>query len=224
MTANEIILAHSFGMRDFSEENLRDADLRDSDLSGADLSRAKLSGADLRGAKLHGAKLSRADLSRAKLRDADLSRADLSDADLRWAYLSRAKLRDADLSRADLRGAKLYGAKLNRADLSDADLSGSDLDLSGANFPSPAMFLLANWGEVSDWLCAALMRYDASNHDNPQKFLDWKNIGSCPYSEEKYQRSANFKENKELFSMDAPLLSARQLMQCLLFEKCKYYD
>ena len=147
MTANEVVLAYSFGVRDFSEEDLRGADLSWADLSGADLSWANL----------------------------------------RWA---------------NLRGANLRGAKL----------------------PSPTIFLLAEWGEVSDSLCAALMRYDASNHDDPGKFIAWKYGGNCPYNGESYQRSANFKEKKELFSMDAPLLSARQLMQCLLLEKCKYYE
>jgi len=87
------------------------------------------------------------------------------------------------------------------------------------------MFLLAKWGEVSDKLCASLMCYDLHNHDSPEKFIEWAGGGeACPYSEEFYQRCANFKERRELFDKNATLLSARQLMQCLLVEKTKYYE
>lgn len=42
MTAYELFLAYSFGMRDFSSADLSRADLREADLSGANLSRADL--------------------------------------------------------------------------------------------------------------------------------------------------------------------------------------
>jgi len=170
---------------------------RNANLSGADLSRANLS---------------RANLALANLSGANLALANLSGADLSLANLSGANLFDADLSLANLSGADLSRANLSRA------------DLSRAKFPPPTMFLLAQWNEVSEKLCAALMRYDAANHDDPKRFGKWISKGVCPYSEEPYQRCANFKERKELFDKDATLLSARQLMQCLLAEKTRYYE
>ena len=147
----------------------------------------------------------------ADLIDANLRGANLRGANLIDANLIGADLRDADLRDADLRGANLIGADLRGADLRDADL------------PAPSMFLLASWGIVSDKLCQALMRFDAANHDDSGKFAEWSEGGECPYNNESYQRCANFTEDKSLFYLDAQTFSARQLMQCLLFEKTHYY-
>ena len=167
---------------------------------------------NFRNANLSGADLSRANLSGANLALANLSNANLSHTNLYNADLSHADLSHADLSHADLSFADLYHANLYHANLYDAKC------------PAPTMFLLAKWGEVSDKLCASLMCYDLHNHDSPEKFIKWAGGGACPYSEEFYQRCANFKERKELFDKNATLLSARQLMQCLLVEKTKYYE
>jgi hypothetical protein len=68
------------------------------------------------------------------------------------------------------------------------------------------------------------MRYDAANHPKPEKFLEWANGGSCPYSSESIVRAANFTENRELVKDDflsRPVKSAYELMQTLIKEKCK---
>ena len=207
MTCEEILSAYAEGVRDFGGANLRGANLRNADLRNADLSGAELIGANLIGANLVGANLVGAELVGAELIGANLIGANLIGANLR-----SADLRDADLRGADLRGADLIGAYLSDANLRSADL------------PSPTIFILANWGEVSEKLCEALMRFDASNHDDPLKFQEWAEGGECPYNGELYQRSSNFSQKKEVYRADAILLTARQLMQCLLFEKCKYYD
>jgi uncharacterized protein YjbI with pentapeptide repeats len=167
------------------------------------------------------ANLREADLIEADLRWADLRRADLSGANLREANLSEANLRWADLRWADLRRANLSGANLREADLIEADLRRADL--SGANLLiPPPMILLASLGEVSDALCLDLMRYDAANHPQPEKFLEWAKGGSCPYTGMRVLRAANFKEKPELINDDflsLPVKSAYGLAKAYLAEK-----
>jgi hypothetical protein len=153
---------------------------------------------------------------RANLRSADLSGADLSGANLSGANLSGANLSGADLSGANLSGANLSGANLSGANLRSADLSGADL--SGADLPSPTMLLLANWFSVSAKLTLELMRYDASNHPEPAKFDDWAKGGRCPYSGIRWQRCANFQENRELWK-PGKAKSAFELVLILFAEK-----
>jgi hypothetical protein len=119
---------------------------------------------------------------------------------------------------ADLRGADLYGANLYGADLRGADLRGANL--YGADLPSPTMVLMANWFEVSVDLCRDLMNYDAACHPNVQKFTEWAAGGVCPYSDEKVERAALFKEDKRLYDPTAPACRPYDLMRRLLEEKC----
>jgi hypothetical protein len=84
------------------------------------------------------------------------------------------------------------------------------------------MALLANWGDVSDDLCADLMNYDAANHpEGHAAFARWVETGTCPYSGCRVARSANFVERKACYRPDRPLQSALQLMDRLIAEKCK---
>jgi len=153
--------------------------------------------------------------------------ANLSSADLSFSYLRSANLRSADLSSANLSFADLRSANLSSANLSFADLRSADLsfaDLRSAKYLCPSMFLLINWGSVSEDLCLDLMRYDAENHPIPEKFLEWAKGGLCPYSSVNIVRVANFTENRELVKDDflsRPVKSAYELMQALIKEKCK---
>jgi uncharacterized protein YjbI with pentapeptide repeats len=161
------------------------------DFCGRDLVNADLTGATLRGANLHG-------------------------ADLRGANLHGANLHGANLMRADLSGATLTGANLRRAALRDAKLS-------GAKLPSPTVVLLANWGRVSDELCLALMRYDASCHPDPSAFDRWAaepTLNSCPYTNCRFQRAANFMERAELWS-PGPAMRTIDLCNWVLKERTK---
>jgi len=115
------------------------------------------------------------------------------------------------LSEADLRGADLRGADLRGADLSVADLR-------EANLPPPPSLLLAWWGEVSDELCRDLMRYDAANHPDPQRFDVWAGGGGCPMGGIRWQRAANFQESRALWS-PGPAPSALSLVLRLFAEK-----
>ena len=128
----------------------------------------------------------------------------------------------ADGKRLNLCGADLGEANLRGANLRGADLCGANL--RGANLPCPPMMLMASWGTVSDALTLSLMRYDAANHPHPEKFLAWAEGGPCPYGNEKVQRSANFKEKRELITEEflaLPVESAYQLMIKLMAECCK---
>jgi hypothetical protein len=157
--------------------------------------------------------------------------ANLRWADLSWANLSEANLRGADLRWADLSWANLSGANLRWADLSAANLSGANLswanlrgaNLSGADLPSPTMVLLASWGECSDELTRDLMRYDAACHADPEAFDRWAAAGPCPYSDQRYQRAARFRERKEVWS-PGPCPRPFDLMVRVLRERCKDSD
>ena len=218
-------------LANLSWADLTGANLRGADLHGANLSEANLRSAILRWANLTGADLREADLHEANLRSANLSEANLtsanlSGANLHWADLSEANLTSANLSGANLTSANLSGANLSGADLSVADLSEANLheaDLGGARY-CPPVLLLASWGVVSDELCLDLMRYDAANHPEPGKFIEWANGGDCPYSSVQIIRAANFLEKRELIKpdfLDRPVKSALQLCELLIAEKCK---
>ena len=134
----------------------------------------------------------------------------------------RANLSGANLSRANLFGANLSGADLSRANLSGANLYGADL--SGANLPSPTGMLLAQWGEISDLLCQQAMVFDASCHNDPKLFDNWKENGTCPYSNSKFQRACNFRERRDLWDSTIPVPRVWDLMVALIREKCVNSD
>jgi hypothetical protein len=97
-------------------------------------------------------------------------------------------------------------------------------DLHGAKGLNPAVVLTAAWGRCSDSLTLDLMRYDASNHPSPKKFLKWAKGGGCPFQCELVVRAANFQENRDLIKdnfLDLPVQSAYQLMVRVLAEKTK---
>jgi len=144
-------------------------------------------------------------------------RANLSSADLSYADLRSANLSSANLSYANLYSANLSSANLSSANLSSADLRSADLSL--ANLPAPTMLLLAAWEMVSAELTLKLMRYDAANHPEPSKFDEWAKGGNCPYADVKWQRCANFQENRELWEPGKTTKSALELVMMLFAEK-----
>ena len=106
-----------------------------------------------------------------------------------------------------------------RADLHSANLRSAKFN-SATKWPAPTMVLLANWGEVSDTLCLALMRFDCANHpDGPKRFDEWVKTGRCPYDNSQFQRSVNFLEKKNLWKRGLSK-SAINLVKMLLKEKC----
>ena len=110
---------------------------------------------------------------------------------------NKANLPEANLPWANLSEANLSGANLPWANLSGANLSGADLRY----IPAP-LVLLAQWGELPDALTLDLMRYDAANHPEPERFLRWADDGPCPYSGLSLARAANFTERRELIKAD----------------------
>jgi hypothetical protein len=221
----EILNNHQEWLKDRSRGKIADlsgADLSGADLSGANLPYVDLSEASLFRVDLSSAYLSSANLSRADLSSADLSDANLSRANLFGAYLSFANLFGANLFVADLSSANLTGAYLSNANLSGADLSGADL--SSTKLPSPSEVLLANWGELSDELTQKAMAYDASFHHDPSSFDRWKKTGVCPYSDVKYQRACNFRENSSLWDPSIPAPRGFDLMVEIIREKCANSD
>jgi hypothetical protein len=165
----------------------------------------------------------RRDFNSANLEDANLHDANLRGANLYGADLEDANLHGANLRGADLRGASLYGAdledaNLRGADLEDANLHGANLEdanLHGANLPSPTAMLLAYWGSVSNALCVDLMRFDAWCHDDPAAFDRWADGGPCPYDSKSYQRAANFRECRELWSPGDPPRVWDLMIRCI---------
>lgn len=144
---------------------------------------------------------------RANLWGANLGEADLQEANLRGANLWEADLQEANLQEANLGEANLWGANLRGA------------KVSGVKWPAPTMVLLSHWGKVSDNLCRDLMRFDASNHPDPSLFDMWKETGKCPYDGCAWERSAYFRESRDLWSPGlAP--SALSLAERLIAECC----
>ena len=82
------------------------------------------------------------------------------------------------------------------------------------------MVLSANWGTVSDKLCADLMKYDASCHPDPAAFDRWAAGGGCPYSGVNVERAANFDEKRELWG-NGKFCRPINLMKRVLAEKTK---
>ena len=150
-------------------------------------------------------------------------RADLHSANLQSANLRSANLRFANLQNAYLQSAYLQSANLQFANLQFADLRSAKFN-SATKWPAPTMVLLANWGEVSDTLCLALMRFDCANHpDGPKRFDEWVKTGRCPYDNVNVARSANFQEKKRLWN-EGLALHAFPLMTMVLSEKCVKED
>ena len=148
------------------------------------------------------------------------------DSDNLKVCLQNAVQNHADLRGAELRGANLWGADLWQANLRGADLRGANLrgaKITNVLWPSATMVLLIDWYEVSDKLTLDLIRFDASNHANPETFIDWAKNGSCPYENSNIERSANFKEKRYLIEPSFLKLKpkpAYELMQMLLKECC----
>lgn len=195
---------------------LIDANFRDADLKSANLCGAVLAGSDFNNANLYGATLRYANLRHALFNYTNLAQSDLSHTNLWEAQFFAANLYGADIRFADLGSAELSCTHLARASLQGATIRNT-------SFPSPTEVLLADWGVVSKKLCIELMKYDASNHENPKSFNKWKQTGDCPYSHKKYERAAKFLQipkfwkSRHLWRKPKP---AYKLMQMVLKEKC----
>jgi len=83
--------------------------------------------------------------------------------------------------------------------------------------------LLVNWSEVNDELTLLLMRLDAQNHPQPEKFDEWVRDGNCPYNGFKIQRIVNFREKKGIWS-SGPTITCYKAMKLLIREKCRDSD
>lgn len=190
-------------------------ELKNPTLGTSELYGKELDYANLININLEGANLSRVSLKRADLYNANLQGANLIDTCLNRAVLSQVNLKNAYLENVDLRHVDLQNVNLKFTYLNRVDLRCSRL-------PSPTIMLLCDWGVVSDNLCLELMRYDASNHPNPILFDIWKENGNCPYSYARVQRTANFKENRDVWqdwNDDIIVKSAYELMIMLFEEK-----
>jgi len=197
--------------------NLHSADLTGAYLDYVSIHSAALDCSRLVSANLIGANLMWSDLSYANIKNASLSDANLQRTTLMNANLCSVNLVNANLHGACLRGANLTGANLASANLTFCLLTGANL--KDANLPSPTTVLLADWERLSYDLTADLMVWDSLNHPDPTAFDRWANGGSCPYSETKVQRAANFRERRELWGK-GKACSPYELMQRVLAERC----
>ena len=121
----------------------------------------------------------------------------------------------ADLIKLYADGERVF----DRADLQKADLQGAKVH--NIRWPSPAMVLLAEWGQLSDDLTLDLMRLDAWGHPDPKAFDHWVEGGPCPYDGVDVQRVASFKERKGCWSPGPPK-KLYTLMRRVLEECCDY--
>lgn len=197
--------------------NLHSADLTGAYLDYVSIHSAALDCSRLVSANLIGATLIWSDLCYANIKNAYLFDANLQRTTLMNANLCSVNLVNANLHGACLRGANLTGANLANANLTFCFLTGANL--KDANLPSPTTVLLADWERLSYDLTADLMVWDSLNHPDPTAFDRWANGGSCPYSETKVQRAANFRERRELWGK-GKVCPPYELMQRLLAEKC----
>lgn len=197
--------------------NLHSADLTGAYLEHVNISSAALECSRLVSANLSGANLIWSDLCYANIKNAYLFDANLQRTTLMNANLCSVNLVNANLHGAWLRDANLAGANLANANLTFCFLTGANL--KDANLPSPTTVLLADWERLSYDLTADLMVWDSLNHPDPTAFDRWANGGSCPYSETKVQRAANFRESQELWGK-GKVCSPYELMQRVLAEKC----
>ncbi len=193
----------------------------------SDHRKLNLRGADLRGARLQGMNFSgmgleHVDFTNAHLEDANFEGSCLDSACFRRATVSGANFTDADLEDADFFTADARGANFENASCIDANFMWAWL--TKAKFKNvwklnTAMFLLANWGRVSDQLTTELMRYDAANHPDPELFKAWADGGHCPYSSREVTRVAKFAEAEGLYK-PGKSKSAYELMQMVVKECC----
>jgi len=196
--------------------------LHSADLTGAYLDYVSIRGTALKCSRLVSANLIGANLMWSDLSYANIKNASLFDANLQRTTLINTNLCSVNLVNANLHGAHLCGANLTGANLASANLTFCLLtgaNLKDANLPSPTTVLLADWERLSYDLTADLMVWDSLNHPDPTAFDRWANGGSCPYSETKVQRAANFRERRELWGK-GKACSPYELMQRVLAERC----
>lgn len=99
--------------------------------------------------------------------------------------------------------------------------------------PSPTAMLLAEWGNVSEQLCADLMEFDAACHEDRGDFDRWANpvVGPkssgavrfghrvCPYWGKGYGRSVRFYENPEIWKKGIGKIDTPYNLMMRLFQE-----
>lgn len=159
------------------------------------------------------------------LADANFGKSNLQGARFRRCNLHGATFYDSNMEGASLRACNLMSVYFSGANMESADISDSqvllarfiDANLAHAKLPAPSSMFAANWDHVSDGLCRDLMRWDAMNHPNPKRFDKWANGGTCPYSEQKVVRAANFRESADVWK-PGKITNPHRLMVKLLAE------
>jgi hypothetical protein len=220
---------------DFSFKQILDRDFSKEDLSETDFSGSLIKGCNFNNAVLKNASFKNSRIVNSSFIEACLEAANLNNTFAVSINFSWAKLSKASMIQSNVSNSNFYYASLRSADLTNANLRRTNLYFAILKeaivketlWPSPQMVLLACWGEVSDDLCTHLMRYDADNYSNPNKFVEWANDVVCPYLYEKFQRSANFTACRKLITdnfLDIKPRSAYDLAQELLRECCITYN
>jgi hypothetical protein len=181
--------------------NLSYVDFSNINLSGCDFSNMLIKNADFKNAKLI-----EANFTCTIVRGSDFFEANLSGANLSHGDFRDVNLRNACLHNTNMFNVNLYHAKLKNT-----------------LFPSPTIMLTANWKNISDSSALDLLRYNAFNHPQPERFFLWKEFGVNPYTGLNIQHAANFLERPNLIKDDfltISVKSAYSLMNMLLKECC----
>lgn len=211
----------NFHRADFYRANVAKAIFDTCKFTEANLSYATATGANFKNSNLIEANLANGFFNQAKFDDGQVSGANCYRTHLNYSSFQRVNALNINFSFALLRQADFTDAELRRANFCHAQLNKNCF--RGALLPAPTAILLADWGQVSDKLCKSLMRYDASNHGDPEAFNLWKENLTCPYKNHKSDRLAHFSERVQLWTpalLKRPPKTAYKLMIELLREKC----
>lgn len=143
-------------------------------------------------------------------------------SDLSGLSFVNCKFIDCSFQGTDLRNVKFKTCEFTGANFSHAllmsgklqDLQFKSCNFKGTNFDNaildyiifidcysicPTRMLLAYWGMLSSSLTKELMRYDAENHPNKERFRHWVKDHSCPYQDCAIGRVALFSENSTIY-------------------------
>lgn len=164
-------------------------------------------------------------------------------ADLEFAEFVNCKFNNCNFRLASLKSTKIDNCKFYNTHFNDATFRYARVqnscfmrsNFTAASFHSstinavefldcygicPTSMLLAYWGVLSVSLTKELMRYDAENHPNSEKFREWAETGNCPYTNCAVSRVALFAEGQYLYKHSKKrALPAYELMLRLFKER-----
>ena len=141
------------------------------------------------------------------LRGIDFRNCTFDSCSFRHANLRITKFKNCTFTRSDFDCASLRSGQLFDSQFRSCRFEGANFDnanIHNVNFLNcysicPTRMLLAHWGILSHSLTKELMRYDAENHPDKERFRQWVKEDSCPYQDCAIGRVALFSENSTIY-------------------------